>query len=84
MVNKTREKILDDGMKTYRGNWQEVKYTRGGAPYVTYKGARLLLDDFLRSEYKHYCGVYSISMFACYLIEIDGRGERARVTYSFC
>lgn len=84
MVNKTREKILDDGMKTYRGNWQEIKYTRGGAPYVTYKGARLLLDNFLRTSYKHYAGAYSISMFASYLIEIDERTERARVTYSVC
>lgn len=84
MVNKSREKILDDGMKTYRGNWQEIKYTRSGAPYVTYNGERLLLDNFMRTDYKHYDGAYSISMFASYLIEIDARGERARVTYSFC
>ena len=84
MVNKTREKILNDGMKTYRGNWQEIKYTRAGAPYVTYKGARLLLDNFMRTTYKHYNGVYSTSMFSSYLIELDTRGERARVTYSIC
>lgn len=84
MVNKTREKILDDGMKTYRGNWQEIKYTRKGAPYVTYKGVRLLLEDFLRTNYKHYDGAFSITMFSSYLIELDARGERARVTYSFC
>lgn len=84
MVNKTREKILDDGMKTYRGNWQEVKYTRAGAPYVTYKGVRLLLDNFMRTTYKHYNGVYSTSMFSSYLIELDARGDRARVTYSIC
>lgn len=84
MVNRTREKILDDGMKTYRGNWQDIKYTRKGAPYVTYNGARLLLEDFLRTDYKHYDGAFSISMFASYLIELDARGERARVTYSFC
>ena len=84
MVKKAREKILDDGMKTYRGNWQEIKYTRAGAPYVTYKGVRLLLDNFMRTDYKHYDGAYSISMFASYLIELDERIERARVTYSFC
>ena len=84
MVKKAREKILDDGMKTYRGNWQEIKYTRAGAPYVTYKGVRLLLDNFMRIDYKHYHGVYSTSMFSSYLIELDARGERARVTYSIC
>lgn len=84
MVKKAREKILDDGMKTYRGNWQEVKYTRAGAPYVTYKGVRLLLDKFMRTDYKHYHGVYSTSMFSSYLIELDARSERVRVTYSIC
>ena len=84
MVNEKRLVEAEDGTKNYRGNWQYIKYTHNGAPYVTYKKQRLMLDKFLRTDYKHYDGIYSITMFACYLIELDSRGERARVTYSYC
>ena len=84
MVNNKRLVVLDDGMKTYRGNWQEVKFTSKGAPYVTYKGTRLLLENFMRTDYKHYNGAFSTSMFSSYLIELNARGDMARVTYSFC
>ena len=84
MVNKKRLVVLDDGMKTYRGNWQEIKYTRAGAPYVTYKGTRLKLDDFMRTDYKHYDGAFCLTMFSSYLIELNTRTDMARVTYSFC
>ncbi len=37
------------GEKRSRARWQQIKYNRAGTPYVTFRGHRLALDNFLRT-----------------------------------
>lgn len=34
-----------------RARWQEIKYTRAGRPFVTFRGRRLSLDLFMRVNF---------------------------------
>jgi len=37
-----------DDKESPRPRWQEIKYNRAGAPFVTFHGRRLYLDNFFR------------------------------------
>lgn len=37
-----------NGIQYTRPRWQDIKFTRSGNPFVTYKHKRLNLDNFLR------------------------------------
>lgn len=83
MIRSDKRLTVKNDTRYYRGNWQDIKYTVKGRAWVTYRGTRLYLDNFLRSDRPIYDGVYGVSYFSAYLIELDARGEQARVTYCF-
>lgn len=33
-----------------RPRWQEIKYDKNGNPFVVFRGTRLMLDNFLRTN----------------------------------
>jgi len=68
----------------HKGYWQGIKFTRGkeSRPYVTYQGCRFYVDQFTNwcGASEHY--TYSIGL-AVYILEVDSRGEKARVTMCY-
>jgi len=80
--------VVSDSNKDYStyitkgAKWQTIKYNTKGEPYVTYKGQRLLLDNFMTNHYdsKAY---YGTSYSTCYSIEIHENCDSAKVRYEY-
>ena len=74
------------GVKEHKGHWQKIKYTlpkdldKECRPYVTYQGRRFYVDQF--TNWGNPGAPYTYSEgYAGYILEVDSRGEKARVTY---
>jgi hypothetical protein len=68
---------------------QSIKYTRKGDPYVTHRGQRLRLDEFMRVDtpFEHngyeIHAVHFVSAWGGYYLHITRDGDCARVTQHY-